>query len=78
MAEQGGNCISIFSPSGEKIRTFGRKGYAQGKFNRPCGVAVDCRGSILVVDGDNHCIQIFKGDAWEVSYSSRSKREQTS
>ena len=36
MAEQGGNCISIFSPSGEKIRTFGRKGYAQGKFNRPC------------------------------------------
>ena len=25
-------------------------------------VAVDGRGSILVIDGDNHCIQIFKGD----------------
>ena len=25
VAEYGGNCISIFSPSGEKIRTFGRK-----------------------------------------------------
>ena len=59
MTEYGGHCISIFSPSGEKIRTFGSKGSAQGQFKGPCGVAVDGDGNILVVDGDNHCIQKF-------------------
>ena len=56
------HCISIFSPSGEKIRTFGRKGSAQGQFKYPCGVAVDGDGNILVVDGGNHCIQKFTAD----------------
>ena len=56
---KGGHCISIFSPSGEKIRTFGSKGSAQGQFNRPCGVAVDGDGNILVADENNHRIQKF-------------------
>ena len=62
MAELGGNCISIFSPSGEKIRTFGSRGSAQGQFNEPRGVTVDGDGNILVVDRSSHCIQKFKGD----------------
>ena len=62
MAELGGKCISIFSPSGEKIRTFGSRGSVQGQFNEPRGVTVDGDGNILVVDGSNHCIQKFKGD----------------
>jgi len=56
VAEYGGHCISIFSPSGEKIRTFGNKGSALGQFN---GIAVDGDGNILVVDRDNHRIQKF-------------------
>ena len=44
VAELGGKCISIFSPSGEKIRTFGSRGSAQGKFNEPRGVTVDGTG----------------------------------
>ena len=59
VAEKGGHCISIFSPGGEKIRTFGSKGSAQGQFNEPRGVAVDGDGSILVVDENNHRIQKF-------------------
>ena len=59
VAECGGHCISIFSPSGEKIRTFGSEGSAQGQFYRPRGVAVDGDGSILVVDENNHRIQKF-------------------
>ena len=59
VAENSGHCISIFSSIGEKIRTFGSEGSAQGQFNDPCGVAVDGDGNILVVDGDNHCIQKF-------------------
>ena len=57
VAENSGHCISIFSSIGEKIRTFGSKGSAQGQFNGPCGVAVDGDGNILVVDRANHHIQ---------------------
>ena len=59
VAELDGHCMSIFSPSGEKIRTFGRMGSDQGQFDCPCGVAVDGDGNILVADGNNHRIQNF-------------------
>ena len=62
VAESGGHCISIFSPSGGKVRTFGRKGSAQGQFNEPRGVTVDGDGNILVVERNNHRIQKFTGD----------------
>ena len=55
--ENSGHCISIFSSIGEKIRTFGSEGSAQGQFNCPRGVAVDGDGNILVAS--NHCIQKF-------------------
>ena len=59
VAEYRGHCVSIFSSIGEKIRTFGCLGSAQGQFNEPCGVAVDGDGNILVVDECNHRIQNF-------------------
>ena len=59
VAENSGHCVSIFSPSREKIRTFRIKGSAQGQLNEPRGVAVDGDGNILVVDRSNHCIQKF-------------------
>ena len=62
VAEQYRHCISIFSPSGEKIRTFGSMGSAQGQFREPRGVAVDGDGNILVVDGCNYRIQKFTVD----------------
>ena len=42
--------MSVFSPSGEKLRTFGTRGSGQGQFWYPCGVAVDDEWNILVVD----------------------------
>ena len=62
VAEYNGNCISIFSPSGEKIRTFGSKGSTQGQFREPRGVAVDGDRNILVADESNHRIQKFTED----------------
>ena len=62
VAEGGGDCISVFRPSGEKIRTFGSKGSAHGQFNCPRGVAVDGDGNILVADRNNCRIQKFTGD----------------
>ena len=57
VVERGGDRVSIFSASGEKMRTFGVRGSAPGQFIGPCGVAVDCDENFLVCD--RHCIQKF-------------------
>ena len=51
------NCISVFNPSGDKLRSFGTEGSSQGQFMNPRGVAVDGEGNILVADSYNHHIQ---------------------
>ena len=40
VTEWGGDCVSVFSPSGEKLRSFGEHGSSQGEFFIPRGVAV--------------------------------------
>ena len=62
VAEGGGHCVSIFSSTGEKIRSFGSHGTGHGQFKRPFGVAIDDVENILVVDNDNHRIQKFSSD----------------
>ena len=54
VTETGGKCVSVFSPAGEKLRSFGSE-----KLSNPRGVAVDEDGNILVVDTDRSCIQMF-------------------
>ena len=56
------NCISVFSPSGVKLRSFGTKGSGPGQFMHPYGVAVDGEGNILVSDNYNHRIQKFTAE----------------
>ena len=41
-AESDGHCITIFSPTGEKLRSFGSEGSGPGQINEPYGVA--CSG----------------------------------
>ena len=62
VAEGSGHCISIFSQTGDKLRSFGSKGSGHGQFNGSRGVAVDDNGNILVVDLYNNCIQKFTPD----------------
>ena len=59
VTECDGDCVSVFSPNGEKLRSFGTLGSGQGQFKYPYGVAVDGEGNILVADGHNHRIQKF-------------------
>ena len=59
VAEYDGHCVSVFSPSGEKLQTFGTCGSGQGQFRYPRGVAVDGECNILVADSHNHRIQKF-------------------
>ena len=56
------NCVSVFSPNGDKLRSFGTKGSGQGQFMHPSGVAVDGEGNILVADSDNNRIQKFTAE----------------
>ena len=53
------DCVSVFSPNGKKLLSFGSQGSGQGQFKNPCGVAVDHEGNILVADYNNHRIQKF-------------------
>ena len=57
-----GNCVSVFSPCLDKLRSFDTKGSSQGQFMGPRGVAVDGEGNILVAGNDNHCIQKFTAE----------------
>ena len=57
-----GNSVSVLSPNGTKLRSFGTRGSGPGQFRFPRGVAVDDEGNILVADGGNHRIQEFTND----------------
>ena len=54
--------VSVFTPNGTKLRSFGTLGSSPGQFQYPCGVAVDDEGNILVADMRNHRIQKFTND----------------
>ncbi len=56
VTEYGRNCVSVFTPRGMKIKSFGKPGIDHVEFTRPSGVTVDDKGNILVAD-DNNRIQ---------------------
>ena len=62
VAERNGHCISIFSVSGEKTRSFGSNGSEPGQLNHPHGMALTAKGGILVCDCYNHRIQHFSSE----------------
>ena len=62
VTENIGHCVSVFSPNGDKLRSFGTSGCGQGQFLDPRGVAVDGEGNILVAGGQNHRIQKFTSE----------------
>ena len=62
VAERLGHCISIFSPTGEKLQSFGSQGSGPGQLKEPRGVTVDDDGNILVADCGNHRIQKFTSE----------------
>ena len=62
VAEYGGHCVSIFSPTGDKILSFGSEGSGQGQLCNPRFVMVNEDDKILVADTGNNRIQNFTSD----------------
>ena len=54
-----GTCVSVLTPEGEKIRTFGSKGSENGQLSNAWGVTVDKDDNIYVADSSNHRVQQF-------------------
>ena len=67
VADYGAHCVSVFSPSGKKLRSFGSRGSGVAQFLYPCGVTVDGDGNIFVVDRNNYRIQKFTAEGWFLS-----------
>ena len=42
------------------VRVIDSRGAGNGQFEFPCGVAFDGEGNLVVADGDNHRIQVFR------------------
>ena len=63
VVEKSADSVSVFTPEGMKIRSFGSKGSAKGQFNDPRGVAVDNANNMYVVDCGNQRIQKFTSTA---------------
>ena len=59
VVEGNGTCVSVLTPEGEKIRTFGTKGSGNGQFENAFGVTVDKDDYIYVAENGNHRIQKF-------------------
>ena len=59
VAELDAGIVSIFSPTGDKLRTLDTRGTAVGEMKKPRGVAVDGDDNILVVDAVNHRLLKF-------------------
>ena len=62
VTEWGRHCVSVFRPSGERVRSVGTRGSGQGQLDHPSGIAVDSDGNILVADSINHRIPKFSAD----------------
>ena len=62
VTELGRHCISVYSPNGRRLWSFGTHGSRHGQFRYPRGVAVDGKGNILVADSMNHRIQKFTAE----------------
>ena len=59
VVENNAHRVSVFTPEGMRIRSFGSSGSANGQFRSPRGLAVDNADNIYVVDHSIHRIQKF-------------------
>ena len=62
VVEGDGTCVSVLTPEGEKIRTFGTAGKGNGQLSGARGVTVDKDDNIYVTDYSDNRIQKFSSE----------------
>ena len=62
VVEGEGTCVSVLTPEGEKIRTFGTQGSGNRQLENAYGVTVDKDDNIYVADYSDHRIQKFNSE----------------
>ena len=58
-SDRGDNSIKCIDRTGNFLYKFGKKGIADGEFNKPDGLSMDKAGHLMVCDSLNHRIQVF-------------------
>jgi DNA-binding beta-propeller fold protein YncE len=53
------HCTEAFDRQGNLLLRFGSFGSGPGQFKQPCGIALDHKGRVFVVDRLNHRVQVF-------------------
>ena len=56
------HCVKVFDMLAQFLYKFGRKGCADGCFDKPSAMCVDCFGNLLVCDSKNARVQQFSLD----------------
>ena len=59
VSDRGDNSIKCIDRKGNFLYKFGKKGIADGEFNKPDGLSMDRAGHLMVCDSLNHRIQVF-------------------
>ena len=59
IADTDNHRIQVLNPDLTFSHLFGKKGSANGRFNKPGDIAIDSQGLVYVADTDNHRIQKF-------------------
>ncbi len=58
----GNSRVAKFSPKGDFLFDWGKKGDKPSEFDTPHGIAIDSQGRVYVADRSNSRIQVFKSD----------------
>ena len=56
------NCVKVFSKEGKFLYNIGSEGPGDGQLNGPVGLAIDKFNNLIVCDGRNRRLQIFRLD----------------
>ena len=60
ISDYSNHCVYVFNQEGEQIHRIGKEGQGIGEFYKPCGIALDNTGRIIVVCWkDTNCLQFF-------------------
>ena len=59
VSENGPHCVSVFTPQGDYITTFGGKGSEEGQFQKIYGLIINDKDTIIASDLENGRLQIY-------------------